>query len=185
MPPKPAHSAKGPVESNLHRRCRKRHAPAAAAQAACWWRSLPAHVPLAKARAGERPMGLGTRVLATLATERVGPTGNSLGPQDWRRPLSAWLSHLRTHRYAMATKIQAVLCAPSAPDAVPGLEHPPDHSQASRHETQRHAHADGNVHIGLAIKCPAQAADQINDWVEQRHVLPQGRQHVDAVERAT
>lgn len=76
------------------------------------------------------------------------------------------------------------LLPPSASNPVPRLEHPPHHAEARGHEAQRHGGTDANVHIGLAVEGPAQAADQVNHGVEQRHLLPNGRQHVDAVEGA-
>src|SRR3990170_5020402 len=69
-------------------------------------------------------------------------------------------------------------------DPPAGLENPPDEDQACGEEDERHAEADGDVDVGLAVKAPAEAADQIKYRVEQRDGAPDRRQHVDGIEAA-
>src|SRR5690349_2775146 len=63
------------------------------------------------------------------------------------------------------------------------LEHPPHGEQASGKEKQRHPDAHAMAHIGNLKKAPAETADQVHHWVEQRDRLPEWRQHAGGVER--
>ena len=67
---------------------------------------------------------------------------------------------------------------------VAGLEHPPDHRHAQREEHQRHRDADGDIDIGHLEKAPAEAADQIDDRIEQCDRPPERRQHAGRIEGA-
>ena len=67
----------------------------------------------------------------------------------------------------------------SVSNLVPCLKHPPYKSQADDEKAKRHANTHGNMHIGNAVEAPAKAADEVDDRIEQRHALPEGRQHAD------
>src|SRR2546423_14555210 len=60
--------------------------------------------------------------------------------------------------------------------AIPRLENPRDRSDAERKEKQRHRKADADMHVGRFKEAPAEAADQIDDRVEQRDFLPERRE---------
>ncbi len=58
-------------------------------------------------------------------------------------------------------------------EPVPGAEDPGDDAQADGEEHEGHGKADEDVDVGQPIERPAEAADQIDHRVEQRHRLPQ------------
>src|SRR5215831_14250427 len=65
------------------------------------------------------------------------------------------------------------------------LENPPHSRKANGEECRRHAEADAYADIRNSIEAPAEAADQVNDWVDQCDRLPNWRQNLDGVEAAT
>src|SRR5438477_11376008 len=65
-----------------------------------------------------------------------------------------------------------------------GLEDPGHERQRYRHEHQGHREADRDAHVGDAVEAPAEAADEVDDGVEQGNRLPEWRQHVDRIEAA-
>src|SRR5690606_22638743 len=67
---------------------------------------------------------------------------------------------------------------------IPRLEDPPDGQQAQDHEDQRHAQADTDIQVRYAVEAPAKSTDEIDDRIEQRHLLPELGQHADRVEAA-
>jgi len=73
----------------------------------------------------------------------------------------------------------------SVSNLVSSLKNPPYESQADDEKAKRHANTRSDMHIGNAVEAPAKAADQIHHWIEQGDLLPQGRQHIDRIERAT
>src|SRR6478672_11327002 len=74
---------------------------------------------------------------------------------------------------------------PLAFQPVAGLEDPPHHSEADRQEQDGHGEAQSHAHIGHSEETPAEAADQIDHRIEQRHLLPKWREHVDGIEGTT
>src|SRR5262249_2755587 len=74
--------------------------------------------------------------------------------------------------------------AASALQPVSGLEDPPYNRQADRQKHKGHGQAHGDAHVRNAEEAPAKAADEINHGIEQRHLLPERRQHMNRVERA-
>src|SRR5580658_6563323 len=65
-----------------------------------------------------------------------------------------------------------------------GPQHP-RHDQQAHHQKRRHeAQAHTDTDIGEAVETPPEAADQIDDGVEQGDRAPDRRQDVDAVEAA-
>ena len=74
--------------------------------------------------------------------------------------------------------------AASLLEPVPGAENPPDDDQAQGKEAQGGSQADSHGHIGTAVETPAEAADQVDDRVEQGHGLPGTGEHVDGIESA-
>src|SRR6476659_1622833 len=68
---------------------------------------------------------------------------------------------------------------------VAGLEDPPHHSEADRQKQDGHGEAQSHAHIGHAEETPAEAADQIDHRIEQRHLLPKWREHVYGIEGTT
>src|SRR6478672_11738946 len=59
------------------------------------------------------------------------------------------------------------------------------HSEAARQEQDGHGEAQSHAHIGHSEETPAEAADQIDHRIEQRHLLPKWREHVDGIEGTT
>src|SRR5690606_9119075 len=71
-------------------------------------------------------------------------------------------------------------------EPIAGLENPPHCRKANREEYRDRGQADADVHVGrlLAEEGPTETADQINDGVEQRDLIPRFRQHLDRIEGA-
>src|SRR5262245_3764725 len=67
---------------------------------------------------------------------------------------------------------------------VAGLEDPPHHGKADQEKQDGHGEAHPYAHIGHSEEAPAKAAHEIDHGVEQRHILPDGRQHADRIEGA-
>jgi hypothetical protein len=68
---------------------------------------------------------------------------------------------------------------------VPRPENPPHHCKTSSEELRRHSEADGDADVGNAVEAPAEAADQVDDRIEQGDgLLPDRRQDLDGVEAA-
>ena len=65
-----------------------------------------------------------------------------------------------------------------------GLEDPGHHAEAKQQEKQGHAQAHADADIPLAEEAPAEAADQIDDRVEQADRLPGLGQHRDRIKGA-
>ncbi|MEQ8256777.1 MAG: ABC transporter permease, partial [Roseovarius confluentis] len=61
---------------------------------------------------------------------------------------------------------------------------PPDQEQAQRREPRNRQQAQPDGHVRLPEESPAEPRDQVDHRVEQRHRLPERRQHRDRVERA-
>ena len=64
------------------------------------------------------------------------------------------------------------------------FEYPANRRQAAQHKHQDHGNTDADINIGYAVKAPAETTDQVNHRVEQGHLLPEWRQHIDRVEGA-
>src|SRR5256885_459749 len=61
----------------------------------------------------------------------------------------------------------------------------PSHDHETHDEKhERHPDAQRQAHVGYAVEAPAKTAHEINDGIEQRHLLPNRRQHPDGVEAA-
>ena len=67
---------------------------------------------------------------------------------------------------------------------IAGFEHPADHGEAKYEESQRHRPTDFDTDIGGFVEAPAEAADEINDGIEQSDGAPGWWQHVDGIEGA-
>src|ERR1700724_3174609 len=78
----------------------------------------------------------------------------------------------------------AIAPYPSRLETISRLEDPPDDDEADGEEQRRHGEAHGDTHVGDFEEAPAEAADEINDRVEQAHGLPYGRQHAHRIEAA-
>ena len=74
---------------------------------------------------------------------------------------------------------------PLGPQTPPGAEDPGHGREAEQEKNQGRAEARAHPHVGDAVEAPAEAAYQINDRIEERDLLPEGRQHVDGVEAPT
>src|SRR6478672_1942841 len=70
----------------------------------------------------------------------------------------------------------------SALELVAGLEDPAHHRDAQSQKTDCRCGARGYVDVGDAEEAPAETTDEVDDWIEQRDLLPQRRQHADRVE---
>src|SRR5689334_11102273 len=68
---------------------------------------------------------------------------------------------------------------------VAGFEHPPHGGEACGKKQKRHADADVMADVGDLEEAPAEAADQVNDRVEQCDCLPDRRQHARGIEGST
>jgi len=68
--------------------------------------------------------------------------------------------------------------------AIAGLEDPPDDGQAHDEKQDGDRDADADVHVGKLEEAPAEAADQVNERVEQRDRPPERRQQARRIERA-
>src|SRR5690348_18167643 len=64
---------------------------------------------------------------------------------------------------------------------VSGLENPPHRYHTQGKKTERRRQADVDADIRAAEETTAKAADQVQHRVEQRHLLPQRREHVDRI----
>src|SRR5690242_3078339 len=69
-------------------------------------------------------------------------------------------------------------------ELVAGAEHPPHDGEAEREKRQRHCNAHGHAHVGDAEEAPAEAADQVDDRIEQGDGAPERRQHGGGIEAA-
>src|SRR5262249_2429007 len=69
-------------------------------------------------------------------------------------------------------------------EPIAGLEDPPDGHEAQRQEQERHAQADCHIDVRDLEEGPAESADQVDHRIEQRHRLPDRRQHADRIEAA-
>src|SRR5215211_6661067 len=67
---------------------------------------------------------------------------------------------------------------------IPRLEDPPHRRQAHGQEDERHGQAHAYPNVGEPVEAPAEAADQVDDGVEERSLLPERRQHANRVEAA-
>src|ERR1700739_1423407 len=67
---------------------------------------------------------------------------------------------------------------------VPGAKDGPNRREARQQEYHDHGETDNDVDVGNAVEAPAEAADEVHDRVEQSHLLPKRRQHVDGIEAA-
>ena len=75
--------------------------------------------------------------------------------------------------------------APLILQPVAGLEDPPHGGEAQRPGTPASwPRLMPTLDVGDAVEAPAEAADQIDDRIEQRDRLPERRQHVDRIEAA-
>src|SRR5258708_7177190 len=75
-------------------------------------------------------------------------------------------------------------CSKSGLESVSGLEHPPSGRETKQEEHHGHTSADLDAHVRYAVEAPAEAANQINHWVEQGDLLPNRREHLDRIEAA-
>src|SRR5712692_8252950 len=91
----------------------------------------------------------------------------------------AWVRIEPFGRRIEARWVIALLLQPVA-----GLEDPPHRGEADGQEQQGHAQADADRDVGGLEEAPAEAADQIDDRIEQRERLPDRRQDLDRVEGA-
>src|SRR5262249_26344337 len=67
-------------------------------------------------------------------------------------------------------------------DPVAGLEDPADRGEAERQEHERHPEAGPDAHVGDAEEAPAKPADEVNDRISERQLLPERGEHLDGVE---
>src|ERR1700761_1832347 len=65
-----------------------------------------------------------------------------------------------------------------------GAKDGPNRREARQQEYHDHGETDNDVDVGNTVEAPAEAADEIHDGIEQRHLLPKRRQHVDGIEAA-
>src|ERR1700739_1954989 len=65
-----------------------------------------------------------------------------------------------------------------------GAENPPQQEQADRNEQRREAEAAPDADVALTVKTPAEAADEIDDGIDQADGAPERRQHVVGIKRA-
>src|SRR5262250_3526561 len=77
--------------------------------------------------------------------------------------------------YGGRQTIDARLRVRSALQPVPGLEEPAQKRQADDEEHEDRGEARDDRHVGGAVEAPAEAADQVNDRVEQAEGAPRGR----------
>ena len=61
-------------------------------------------------------------------------------------------------------------------EPIAGLEDPRYDGKADGEEQADHGEAGGRAHVGDVEKAPAEAADQIDHRIEQRHAPPERRQ---------
>ena len=69
-------------------------------------------------------------------------------------------------------------------EPIPGPEHPEDHAQTQRKEQRDRGDTHVKPDIALPEKGPSEAADQIDDGVEQGDRAPCRGQHVERIKRA-
>src|SRR5262249_6907613 len=69
-------------------------------------------------------------------------------------------------------------------EAISGLEDPPNDRQADDEEQDGHRQAQAYAHVGGLEEAPAEAADEINNWIAQGEGLPGRGQDIDRIKRA-
>src|ERR1700751_4919830 len=62
-------------------------------------------------------------------------------------------------------------------ELVAGFEDPAHHRDAQGQKTECRCGARGYVDVGDTEEAPAETTDEVDDWIEQRDLLPQRRKH--------
>ena len=64
------------------------------------------------------------------------------------------------------------------------LEYPSNDREADEKEGHDRREADFDGDVAFVEEAPAEARDQVDDRIEERHLAPHSRQHIDGIERA-
>src|SRR5690606_6429006 len=104
---------------------------------------------------------------------RFPPSWYAAATPTARRPMR-WSPCLLRNPRSLALRLEPIA----------GPEDPGDQAQTQAEERQDHGEAGAQADVGDAVEAPAEATDEVHHRIEQRHGLPERRQHVDAVEAA-
>src|SRR4051812_394583 len=91
---------------------------------------------------------------------------------------------LLVNRRSRRNAVRPAGASPSRLEAIARPEDPGHDGEADGQHQGGRREADADMDVGDAVEAPAEAADEVDDRIEQRHHLPQRRQHLDRVEAA-